>query len=279
MSDCKSLPPSTSLSAHTHVFLTADFEKVRQAQAERNKGSETSSQRTNGSTKASLTENFDTQLYGSESGDKFAGYNTSIAVSEDDEEMGDAVNGDGRLVGQYTATSAQMNEWAATEEGDMIEDREKKAQIANRESDYQKKRFSARQPLTPTRADPFKENAQAGLDGQSYREVMQQRDLDREEERIKKLIADKEADGADGMQGIEYKPTLESQDSSDKENQVDSTAPAGRPRKRRWDVSAEKPATNGDTNGATNGETAVKRSRWDSSPTVGGEVAPISKSS
>jgi splicing factor 3B subunit 1 len=67
----------------------ADFETIRKLQAERNaaavgkKGSKTfdpSSQRTDVSTKASLTESFDTSLYERDGGDKFAGYSTSLAV-------------------------------------------------------------------------------------------------------------------------------------------------------------------------------------------------------
>ena len=65
----------------------ADFETAKKLQAERNtasagkKGSKTfdpSNQRTDVSTKASLTESFDTSHYERVGGDKFAGYNTSF---------------------------------------------------------------------------------------------------------------------------------------------------------------------------------------------------------
>lgn len=85
----------------TNAVLTADFESVRKAQESRNEkaGKKTgkgSSQRSN-NTKASVSDNFDTELYGNGGGDKFAGYNTSIAVDEDgDHDMDDEEGGAGR---------------------------------------------------------------------------------------------------------------------------------------------------------------------------------------
>ena len=250
-------------------MLTADFESVRKAQAERNEASgkkmgKSSSQRTK-NTKASMSDNFDTELYGN-GGDKFAGYNTSIAVDEDgDHDMNDDDEVSGRLVGQYTATAAQMDEWAhgGTAEEDILDIREKKAQIANRESDYQKQRF--KRTLSPERGGD-----------RSFRDVMQERDLEREEERVKKIIAEKQkeriANGEDDeMNGVEHQATLkdESVDADGDVKQIEEK-PRERKRKSRWDPVDEK-ATNGEaaaTNGeAVNGEVAAakKRSRWDAS--------------
>ena len=216
----------------------ADFEKVRAAQAERNaagkKGSrfDDSSQRTN-NTKQSLTDNADTDLYGNGSNsDKFAGYNTSIAADGDEDGMdvdGDAGD-DGRLIGQYTATTEQMNEWAQgeTAEDDILNSREKQAQIASRETDYQKKRFDR------NRLDD-------GTEQKSYKQVMQARELEREEERVKKMIADKEkeaiANGED-MDGVEHQATLKegTPPTNGEVKAIDEPKP--RARKRRWDVRA-----------------------------------------
>ena len=80
-------------SGHMLIPTVADIEAVRRLQAERNaaaaskKGSKTfdqSSQRTDTSTKASLTESFDTFLYERDGAAKFSGYDTSIAVDGDD---------------------------------------------------------------------------------------------------------------------------------------------------------------------------------------------------
>ncbi|MCJ1298567.1 hypothetical protein MMC08_001357 [Hypocenomyce scalaris] len=259
----------------------ADFEEVKRLQQERNasavgkKGSKTfdpSNQRTDVSTKASLTESFDTDLYERNNGDKFAGYNTTIAVDGDDDDM---LGTDGdfsrRLIGQYTATRDQMNEFASgngVEEEDILLGREKQARIADRETDYQKRRLN-RGPLTPTRADPFAANRQAGVEdeGQSYREIMAARELEKEEERVKKLVAEKQENGEDGL--VEYEATLKREDSSDKENKdagLTAEVASGRKRKQRWDVSVESPPG---PEAVKASESKSKRSRWDQTPVPG----------
>ncbi|KKY18800.1 putative splicing factor 3b subunit [Phaeomoniella chlamydospora] len=262
------------------------FETVRRLQQERNahaagkKGSKTfdsASQRTDVSTKASLTENFDTALYDAESSNRFAGYDTSIPADGDDDDMEDGADSGRRLVGQYTATKDQMNEFSTGQyaEEDILLGREKSARIADRESDYQKRRFD-RGPLTPTRADPFAANRHAGVDdaGQTYRDVMELRELEKEEERVHKLIAERQAKGEDDV--VEYKPTLK--DESDKENvEAGSTVAVvtGRQRKRRWDVSSE----NAPTVEETAQPESKKRSRWDQTPGVDGSAPAAAKKS
>ena len=259
--------PTASLTS-----LSADFDTIRRLQAERNaesagkKGSktfDTSNQRTDVSTKVSLTDTFDTDLYDPKnSSDKFVGYHTSIAADGDDEDMPDA-DDSRRLVGQYTATKDQMNEFASgngVEEEDILLGREKSARIADRETDYQKRRFD-RGPLTPTRADPFAANKHAGVDGQTYRDVMQLQDLEREEQRVQKLISERQADGENGV--VEHKPVLKEE--SDKENaEAGSTVDAStRKRKKRWDVSSEL------TPAPESADSKSKRSRWDQTPVPG----------
>ncbi|KAJ5928646.1 splicing factor 3B subunit 1 [Penicillium verhagenii] len=256
----------------------ADLEAVRRLQAERNaaaagkKGSgafDSSSQRTDNSTKASLTESFDTTLYERDGADKFSGYDTSIAVTGDDEEMEDA-NGGHNLVGQYTATRNQIDEMAhgnGVEEEDIMLGREKAARIADRETDYQKRRFD-RGTLTPTRADPFA-NGNVEGDGQTYREVMALRELEKEEERVQKLLAEKRERGEDVP---EHQASLKMTE-DDKESTEDGAA--GKKRKKRWDVASQ-----------PNGEEAnepvevkSKRSRWDQTPVPGApEEAPKRRS-
>ncbi|KAF2436365.1 putative splicing factor 3B subunit 1 [Tothia fuscella] len=276
----------------------ADFEKIKRLQQERNaatagkKGSKTfdaANQRTDTSTKASLTDTFDTTLYDKNGDDKFSGYSTSIAVNDDDDDdMEDADAGSRRLVGQYTATKDQMNEFArgATQEDDILMTREKQAQIASRESDYQKQRYD-RRVLTPTRADPFAANRQAGVqeDGATYSEIMRLRDLEREEERVMKAIAEREANGEDVV--MEHEATLKIKDTSDKENGESGAtvdAASTRARKRRWDTSgddapaiaepteaqAKKPKSRWDETPVPGGAVQKARSRWDMAPSLSG---------
>jgi splicing factor 3B subunit 1 len=263
----------------------ADFETVRRLQAERNaqsaskKGSKAfdpSTQRTDSSTKASVTESFDKELYGNDA----VAYHTSIAADGDDDEMPDA-DTSRRLIGNYTASREQINEFATggAEEEDILLGREKSARISDRETDYQKRRFD-RGALTPTRADPFAANKHAGVsDGTTYREVMQLQDLEREEERVKKIIEEKQANG----QVVEHKPTLK--EDADKENaDAGSTVEAvGRKRKKRWDVGGDaapaeseesKKRSRWDQAPAVDGSAPAKRSRWDQAPALGGAAAP-----
>ena len=268
------------------IPCSADFDTVRKLQAERNaaaagkKGSRTfdqSNQRTDVSTKASFTDSFDTTVYDRQGADKYAGYDTSIAVDGGDEEMTDADAGH-RLVGQYTASRDQIDELAhgnGVEEEDILLGREKSGRIADRETDYQKRRFN-RGPLTPTRADPFAANKHAnveGQDGQTYREVMAMQDLEKEEQRVQKLISERQARGEDGV--VEHKATLKEE--SDKENaEAGSTVSVatGRKRKQRWDVSSEP----SEAAAAAQAETKPKRSRWDQAPAPEGEEAPKRRS-
>ena len=267
------------------MLWTAEFDEIRSLQAERNakaaskKGSKTfdpENQRTELSTKASLTESFDTTLYDRNGTDKFAGYHTSIPVADgDDEDIPDAPGDEGRrLVGQYTATQEQMREFssgAGVEEEDILLGREKNAAIASRETDYQKRRFN-RGPLTPTRADPFAANSQAGVEGegQSYREVMAARELEKEEDRVRRIISEQQSTGENGM--VEHRANLkdEEQMGSEKENQDAGSTVAvatGRKRKQRWDVAAADSAT--DESAAKPAEAKPKRSRWDQTPVPG----------
>ncbi|KAK4565451.1 U2 snRNP component prp10 [Recurvomyces mirabilis] len=270
----------------------ADFKRVRDAQAERNaSGTKSGKGGANGQrqneSKVSLTDAMDTDLYSKDSGDKFAGYNTSIAAG-DDEMMEDADEDDeqdGRLVGQYTATAAQIGEWATgdTAEDDILESREKKAQIASRETDYQKRRF--------------KRGFEDG-EAKSYKDTMQEREVEREEERVRRLIEeqDKEkiarGDDDDEMDGVvEHQATLKDGtpdrdvkkvENGDGENGATEAKP--RVRKRRWDTSAEDAATaeegTADTNGsATNGGTVAKKSRWDTTAAPNGDAAATKKRS
>lgn len=262
----------------------ADFDAVRKLQAERNaaaaskKGARSSGQRLENPTKAKLTETFDTDLYdrNGNGGDKYAGYLTSIPTGDgEDEEMEDA-DSSRRLVGQYTATRTQIDEFAhgnGVEEDDPFAGRgEHSTRIVDRETDYQKRRFD--RVLTPTRADAFAANRQANAteEGQTYRDVMELRELEREEERVKRAIQNKQKEGQepDG----EHRATLQDGDKENTDAGSTELAAAGRKRKKRWDVSST--AVDEPTPGTaeTEPEGKTKRSRWDQAPALRVPGAP-----
>ncbi|KAH8910457.1 ARM repeat-containing protein [Coniochaeta sp. PMI_546] len=257
----------------------ADFEQIKKLQQERNaaaaakKGSGTfdpSNQRADSSSKVSLTDAWDTSLYERDNGDKFSGYLTSLPATDgdDDEEMADA-DTSRRLVGQYTATQSQINEFArgnGVEEDDILAGRgEKSNRITDRETDYQKRRFD--RVLTPTRADPFAANRQAGAaeEGHSYRDILHERELEREEERVRREIEQKLKDKGANGEIVEHKPTLKDEPDNKENKDAGSTeAATGRKRKKRWDVAT--------TDESTESAESKKRSRWDQAPVPGGEV-------
>lgn len=199
--------------------------------------------------------------------------------------MDDAADGpdtSNRLVGQYTANREQMNEYAHGE-ADILLGREGAAQIQNRESDYQKRRFNRQ--LSPTRADPYAQNGSNGNganegEGASYKEIMQQREIEREEERVLKLIADKQAQRGnddDNMEGVvEHKATLKLENGdANGTNGTEATVAAPRKRKNRWD-NAE-PAADETANGVKeDGAAKPKRSKWDATPGPE-DAAPVTK--
>ncbi|TRX97894.1 hypothetical protein FHL15_001104 [Xylaria flabelliformis] len=221
----------------------ADFDTIRKLQAERNaaadakKGARPSGQRTDAPTKAKLTESFDTDLYERNGGDKYAGYLTSIPTGDgEDEEMEDA-DSSRRLVGQYTATRAQIDEFAhgnGVEEDDPFAGRgEHSTRIVDRETDYQKRRFD--RALTPTRADAFASDDQAGAaeDGRTYRDVMAGR------KRKKRWDVSSTA--------VDEPPA--------------ATEDEAKSKRSRWDQAPALPTLGG-------GEAPKKRSRWDQAPSA-----------
>lgn len=230
--------------------------------------SSSSGQRT-ANTKASLTENFDKDLYSSDDRDRYV---TSISA-QDDEDVDmdeDEDEGSGRLVAQYTATDAQRNEWAhgGAAEDDILQSKEKQAQIANRETDYQKRRF--RRELSPTR------------EGKGFKEVMAERELEREEERVRAAIEEKRQEAIkNGEKNGEEDEEMTGRPALLQEKENGHDEEKAKTRKRRWDTSPEEAngnAMTGEaaTNGhAANGEKPTRRSRWDNAaePEANGEAA------
>jgi splicing factor 3B subunit 1 len=275
-------------------FFEAEFEEIRRLQQERNaaqgksKTFDPSNQRTDSSTKASLTETFDTTLYDRSSVDKFAGYNASIPADGDDDDV--VMDGDGtrRLVGQYTATKEMMSEYVRTgDDIDPMAAHAKGSQISDRETDYQRRRLARK--LSPTRKDGFTNGDEA--EGRSYKEVMAERELEREEERVRRKLEEKVKNG-DQMDGVEHEATLKIED-----KERDGTGEGTRKRvllitllpsiaadlsqKKRWDVTGDgnlavqeeegaKKARSSrwDVAGAPDATPVVKRSRWDQAPSL-----------
>ncbi|CAI4216662.1 unnamed protein product [Parascedosporium putredinis] len=251
-----------------HVNVPMKLQAERNAAKKSSRTFDPTNQRSD-STKQKLTDSFDSELYDRDGANKFAGYHTSLPAGDedDDEEMQDG-DGSRRLVGQYTAPKSLIDDASHGNEADdddpLAGRGEKSNRIVDRETDYQKRRFD--RALTDTRADPFAANRQAGTseEGASYRDVMELRDLEREEERVRREIATKQlTDAVEDDDLPEGVPLLKEADKENAEAGSTQEATAVKKRKKRWDVSstpaeAEEPSQ----------PDGAKKSRWDQAPTA-----------
>ncbi|ORY80319.1 armadillo-type protein [Protomyces lactucae-debilis] len=163
--------------------------------------------------------------------DKYDGYARELDVSGASPEPEDESSR--RLVANYTAPKELLDEFAGEDDDglQLVTDKNVSRQIAARESDYQRRRFD--RALSPQ-------------DGKTIAEVMQQRELEREEARVQREIEKRQQEG-----------TTDGGKTPPRDDAGDKTPP--RTRKRRWDVAEP---TVEETPVASSG-TPTKKSRWD----------------
>ncbi|KAI9335401.1 splicing factor 3B subunit 1 [Pilaira anomala] len=182
---------------------------------------------------------YDTDLYTT---DKFAGYSTTLNDEEDEDD--EVYQETKRKLNSYTASKDILNE--ATEGSDSHDpfaSTMRERTIAGRQDEYQQRRFN--RMLSPSRKDAFSETND-DTESRSYSEVARQAELEREEQRVLAIIAQKKKEEAET--GVRAQV------------QVEETPTATR-KKRRWDV-ATPVSQNVDATPVGN----AKRSRWDATP-------------
>lgn len=217
-----------------------------QIKAEQEKRARDATQRED--TRVSLTgHGYDQDIYGS--GDKFAGYTTSLPMDDDEEEdelAQRAPAGTNRL-SSYTAPKEVYSHLASVDDDDTdpFAGRTESSRIADREDEYHKRRTN--RVLSPSRQDPFAKG-EAGSESRSYAEVMKEAELEREQQRVMQKIAEKkkEAQKATG-QDAPPPPT-----------------PTGR--KRRWDVATPIVAPAASSWNEPDDHVAVPSNRWEETP-------------
>lgn len=290
------------------MSIDAEFEAVRQAQEERNQTAgrfrnQTSSQR-DGEEKGISFSGISDDLY-EKNDSKYDGYTRELPMggdADEDQHIDSDGLGSRRLVGNYTAPKHLLNEFANDDQdSDVIQDKNTLKQISARESDYQRRRFERR--LSPDRDDPFSTTDSKDAEGtNSYANVMRQRELEREEDRVRKEIEKRRQEGTLGDSGADIdhsqvKAILSenSQITNVEVNSGDLTPPRivvdgdktpprpinegdrtpPRTRKRRWDVVAPKDEATEtslkEQTVPTPSETKAtsKRSRWYETPAPG----------
>lgn len=149
----------------------------------------------------------------------------------------------------YSAPKHLINEFADESE-DPLEERAKSRQIAARQNDYHLRRFN-RDAGPEKGADAIAAEGEGG-----YKEAMRRAELEREEDRVRRLIEQKEKDAVDRNQSQQDRDVTPPMEDGDATPKVATTT-----RKRRWDVGP--PA-------AADGEAAApprkRASRWDEAP-------------
>ncbi|CCF49700.1 hypothetical protein NDA11_005727 [Ustilago hordei] len=226
---------------------------------------------------------YDQEIYG---GNKRSDYVRELSMDSNSDDSGSDNEGgssNGKRsnpLDEYSAPQHLLHEFANHDE-DPLKARAESRQIAARQSDYHLRRFN-RELVDGKAVDPFAENGQAdGAEEESYKDRMRRAELEREEERVRRLIEAKEKEQKEkkaerGGQQDEWdiKPS-----SSTEKPEGDRTPKAKR--KRRWDVAAptETLEAKSEYNGFATTETPAepaprkRRSRWDETPAEADAVA------
>ncbi|XP_039260143.2 splicing factor 3B subunit 1-like [Styela clava] len=200
---------------------------------------------------------YDQEIYGG-SNSKFAGYVTSIAPNEqeDDDEVEDV---NAALLGKrqtYTAPAAVLNDIPQSDESYDPFAETRAQPILNREDQYRRQRLQ--RAISPARHDPFADGGKTP-DPQlaQYKDVMTHQALTKEEREIRSKISEKLKSGDVHVNG-------------NAKAVQPNAAPAQRERKRRWDATptpdAPKKRMTWDQADASTPGHAPTPLRWDETP-------------
>jgi len=169
-------------------------------------------------------------------------------MQEIDDEPGDDIARKAK-VSSYAAKNAALADTKGPEVDPFEEHRA--SRVSDRDDDYKKRRLD-RAELSPERADPFAEGSEAGgSERRGYAEIMKERNLEREEQRVMKAIEEKEKEAKEGKAK-----------EASKRKRWDSSevTPAG-PKKSKWDSDATPARTPG-----ASAETPASGNKWDATP-------------
>lgn len=228
---------------------------------------------------------YDTDLYTT---DKFAGYSTSLALNDEEDEDDEVYQETKRKLNSYTASKDILNE--ATEGADAHDpfaSTMRERTIAGRQDEYQQRRFN--RMLSPSRKDAFGEENTNDTESRSYSEVARQAELEREEQRVLSIIAQKKKEEAET--GVRAEVSVEDTPTTRKKRRwdvatpvtqnVDAT-PVGNSKRSRWDATPVRsndpdatPVRSSEWDVDATPKGTTKRSRWDATPVAGTGVDTI----
>lgn len=210
---------------------------------------------------------FDSDLYGS--GNRFEGYEQSIAVTEEDEEQNFGEHEIARKLASYTAPKSIIKELPKGADDDDFGFK-KSQKIIDREDDYRKRRLN--RIISPDRNDAFAMGDKTpDVSMRTYADVMKEEYLKRQKEETLREIAMK-------------KKEEEEKKASEREVEAGS-APAQTTSKRRnrWDQSQEQESNKKvkTTSGGSDWDVPDSTpgiGRWDATPTPGRVAADATPS-
>lgn len=249
--------------------MVSELDEIKQLQSARKASQAVKAATTHDKVALGKGRGYDDDVYG---GRRKSDYVTELAVNDEesgsgsDSDEGGAQKRRKNPLDAYSAPAHLLHEFANDSE-DPLADRAKARQIASRQSDYHNRRFN-RDAGPEKGADAFA----AGEDGEGeggYKEAMRRAEIEREEERVRRLIENKEREAKEKQEA--------DGDVDDAQKPGSSEAPDATPRlsrKRRWDVGAPMadtatvsaaPAESAET-AAAEAAPKKRRSRWDETP-------------
>lgn len=238
--------------------MVSETDEIRQLQAARKAELAVKAATTHDKIALGKAGGFDQDVYG---GRRKGDYVTELPAVDGDDGS-DESDDDRRKnpLDDFSAPKHLLHEFADDNE-DPLADRAKARQIAARQNDYHLRRFN-RDAGPEKGADAF-----AGEEGEGgYKEAMRRAEIEREEERVRKLIEAKEREAQERREAGQ-------EDGAAVEKPINGAeAPDATPRigrKRRWDVGGPDTGaatTSAITDAAPDATPRKRRSRWDETP-------------
>ncbi|KAJ3213835.1 Splicing factor 3B subunit 1 [Dinochytrium kinnereticum] len=219
---------------------------------------------------------YDKELYSTK--DDLDRYDMDLSLNDDVEHEPESGGGSRKMLSSFTAPKDVYKDLAAMDEDqpDPMANARPSRRIIDREDDYRKQRLQRQ--LSPDRVDAFAGDKPANA--RSYNEVMKEAELDREYDKTMKKVKEKQEElrkeAKEAREALASRPAIVAKPEAVKEKAAapkldgaeDPATQGAKPRKRRWDQTAE------------NMEEAAKpkKSEWDEDEDEGGkkkaEVAP-----
>ncbi|KAJ3124045.1 Splicing factor 3B subunit 1 [Nowakowskiella sp. JEL0407] len=202
---------------------------------------------------------YDTDLYTPQGKDKYANYVSSL--DDEDDEMNNDYALPKRTLSNYSAPDkAMMDVVSMDSDVDPMEGIRQSRVIADRESDYQRRRLQ-RGALSPERVDAFSKE-QNSENSRSYSEVIKEAALEKEKARVYAKIKEAYKEGSLAEHQSQENGVKDKKGVSEEEEKSQSASK----KKRRWDQTA--PSTSDTEKSEWDDEEPVSKtkSKWDQTP-------------